>query len=538
MTDKLKRIFSADFLFFLITGCNLFPLAGLTFFPTMDGPAHLYNSTLISNLLFGGNTTVAHFFALNTMPVPNWTGHFILSFFNLFLSGNIAEKILIVLYLVGLPFSFRYLIKALNPQNAMLSFLIFPFTYSFLFLLGFYNFSLALIFFFFALGYWIKNQDKQYTLHTFILLGVLVLLTYFSHVFVFGMLLFVMVAHTVFTVLFANLDNLGFLVKEIFRRIKIIVMVSLLPFLLFAGYVYSTHGSTSNLSFIDPDTLMDWIKNIRPIIVYNPAEEEMYTKKIAYLLLGLAVIAVYDRVNHLLKNDQSFSDKFFAVLKHFFRLGDFWLFAAGGMLYLYFKLPDSDGSAGYISVRLGLLFFLFVCVWLGAQNIPKWFGSIVILLILFCHFNINRYHRTVLKDLDKMAVNCHKAAEKIAPQSVVLPLNFSDNWLVGHFSNYLGSEKPMVILENYECSTGYFPVKWNNENMPNAKVGTLASGSLSCYWWQNNPANPEKKIDYVFMIGNIDLRTDSCTIQFKNELLQYYTMVYENETGRLYQLKL
>jgi len=33
---------------------------------------------------------------------------------------------------------------------------------------------------------------------------------------------------------------------------------------------------------------------------------------------------------------------------------------------------------------------------------------------------------------------------------VVLPINYSDNWLSGHFSNYLAIDKPIIVLENMD----------------------------------------------------------------------------------------
>jgi len=133
---KLNLKLIEKFLFLIVVLLNIIPVLSYTYFPTMDGPAHLYNSNLITHLLFEDNQQLHEFYKLNTIAVPNWIGHFILSFFNLFLPAFLAEKILLLIYFVGLPYSFRRLIITINPKAVFVSYFIFPFTYSFLFFIG------------------------------------------------------------------------------------------------------------------------------------------------------------------------------------------------------------------------------------------------------------------------------------------------------------------------------------------------------------------------------------------------------------------
>lgn len=116
--NQLERL-----LFFTITVLTLLPVLCFKFFPTMDGPAHLYNSNLINSLLFDNNETLHSFFIFNSLPVPNWTGHLILSIFNFFLPSFIAEKILLVFYVVGIAYSFRCLVLAFAPENIFFTYL-------------------------------------------------------------------------------------------------------------------------------------------------------------------------------------------------------------------------------------------------------------------------------------------------------------------------------------------------------------------------------------------------------------------------------
>lgn len=70
--------------FFLHALVGLLSLVKGDYFPTLDGPAHLYNSHLIQVLLFQENTVVHDFVEFNPELVPNWTGHLLLAILNTF----------------------------------------------------------------------------------------------------------------------------------------------------------------------------------------------------------------------------------------------------------------------------------------------------------------------------------------------------------------------------------------------------------------------------------------------------------------------
>ena len=238
-----------------------------------------------------------------------------------------------------------------------------------------------------------------------------------------------------------------------------------------------------------------------------------------------------------LNNIFSYRPKFLSIIKNTITVSDVWLFASLVILFLYFKLPDSDGSAGYVSVRLGLLFFLFLIIWFSTQNFQKWFSLLIITVVLYCNFKLNSYYITATNDLNDVAKECNNASEYILPNSIVLPINYSDNWLYAHFSNYLSVDKPMIILENYECGTGYFPLKWNEASIPNTLLGSTPSNKLSCLQWKSNAQNPTRPIDYVFVLGNMDAKADSCNQEIKQILSDNYSLTYHTDNCKLYQLK-
>ncbi len=534
-----SKFHAAEKYFFLVViGINLVPVLSGKFFPTLDGAAHLYNSQLINSLLIDDGATLGMFFGINEEPVPNWTGHIILSLFNSFLPSFIAEKILLLFYLIGLPLAFRRLIDATSPNHKLVSYLVFPFTYSAVFYLGFYNFSIAIVFLFIALNYWIRLENKTISFKNCLTLFTLITLTYFSHIFVFGILVFLIglyICYEGIVQLITDFKKVNLILINSLRSSGLLLISSLLPLLLFYLY-FSTRSNSGESIYLDPSLLVEWIKEVRPTIALNETIEKVYTKKIFLALLVLTIIALFLRIYRVVSAQKSTAN-FRTIIKTGLNRTDFWLLASVVMLLLYFYLPDSNGSAGYVSVRLALLFFLFYILWLSSQKFPIWIGILSIGIALYCSFGLNHYYLSATKSLTIVAQDCINASKYIKPNTVVLPLNYSDNWLHGHFSNYLGVDKPIVILENYESDTGYFPIIWKDASIPHTLLGNTSQTELSCLKWKSNDLNPSHVIDYVFILGNNDTKTDSCSQSIPVILDISYRLVYRSDHCKLYELK-
>lgn len=537
MINQLKFIRVEKYVFFLIAILNLLPVLIGKYYPTMDGAAHLYNSNIIIELLFGSNNQFETFFNFNKVLVPNWIGHFILSFFNLFLPAFLAEKILLLTYLIGLPYAFRLLIKTIKPENIEFSYLIFPFCYSFPFILGFYNFSIAIVLMLITLNFWLKTNNTVFSLKKTLIISLLFTLVFFSHVFIFSLVLFFIGLNILYNAFYQSIFNkkeIKILIKEALGKCWLLLIAAFIPLLLFCFYYFSTINSIRHYTFLESQELIEWIKQIRPIIAYNSILESVYTKKIFYIIGALFIISVYERIN-LLKNSYNLSRKrsFLSENKNILIKSDFWIIATLTICILYFTLPDSDQVAGFFSVRFGLLIFIFLIIWISTQKISKWVIWLSIISIIYFNVRLNNYYATVIKNLNKIAVNCESAAEYIEPNSIVLTINYSDNWLVGHFSNYLGVDKPIVILENYELGTGYFPLQWKDNSIPNLLLDNIDSGKLSCLQWKTNKSNSKKDIEYVFILGEISSEPDTCSQIITNN----YVLIYENESCSLYKIK-
>lgn len=508
--------------FYLVLFINIAYLFYTRFYPSMDGPAHLYNSTVLKQLVLN-NASISEFYRVNPFPVPNWTSHFILSFFQFFLPGWLSEKMLLVLYISGMALSFRYLLKVLIPENLSLSVFIFPFIYSFLFHMGFYNYSLSFIFLFLTLGYWIKYYNANRS-RLYIVTGLLLLGAYFSNILTFafnGILLGCM------TLLFeAKTKAVGskLYIKATFNRIVRLTIASL-PSLILLFWFIRTVSFPQSMHQYAASELLKWTNDVRSLIVYSYTKEEIITEQFFHILLLLYLISFFfNRPTYNIRNLLSNPGQLIAY---------FPLLLA---IVFLFVLPDGS-SAGMMSDRLSLMVFILLIILVVTQKLPLGIQSLTSILIISLHLILLTKHSVTLKELDRNAITIHNTVQHIKDNSIVLPVNLSDHWLEIHFSNYLGADKPLVILENYEASLGWFPVKWNSR-APKIMLGDKAK--VDALEWHQGTGKESRQIDYIFLYGNTAKLQENKWKELNEVISSRFSLVYasENNYVRLYKIKI
>jgi hypothetical protein len=93
------RFFSAANLrpfgiYLLIVVFACLPIWAVDDFVNQDGSPHLYNAYLIVELL-RGNPAFTEIYALNSAPIPNLTGHYLLALFLLVFTPPVVTKIMV-----------------------------------------------------------------------------------------------------------------------------------------------------------------------------------------------------------------------------------------------------------------------------------------------------------------------------------------------------------------------------------------------------------------------------------------------------------
>ncbi len=512
--------------FYFFLALNLVPVFCFRFFPTIDGPAHLYNSALIVELLTNSESLINDFLAFNNSINPNWSGHFLLALFSSILPAFVAEKIILLIYLIGFPLSIRYLFQVLNIRRKFLIYLIFPFTYSYLFYYGFYNFNIGVVFMFWGIAMALKYKEN-FTRARVIKLLLVSTLICFSHLFVFAVFLMVL--------FFLNADSVMLLLninKEVKRRGRkriLALLIALLPGLIITfNFLLGNDSLHSDSVYLPFSDLVASLKYIMPAKGIAYEGYGLFNRVLLYLFVALiisvGISVAYQRFKH-----KTWTIKNYAWLSILITTG-----------VLIFVLPDYKGIAiGFISSRLMFFFFIFLIIWLASQEISKWVLVGVFIGINLVNFGILNHNRIAIANQCELAEEINATAEFIEPNSTVLPVTYSDNVLHAHISNYLGAEKPLIILENYEASLDHFPLRWNVDQMPELTVGDTVFRCY-CFPWLPQGTQAIQTIDYVFVLtDNGKSVDDSCNTSVKLMMETCYDKVETGSSARiaLYKLK-
>lgn len=510
-----------EWLFFCIIALlNLIPAVQQPFFPSVDGPTHLYNSNLILQLASGQSDFLSGYYAFTDWIVPNWGGHFVLTALLSVFSPATASRLFIGLCLFLLPLSFRYLVRKINQDARFTAYLVFPFSYSFMLCMGFYNFIFGLIVLFTTLGILIRYRSSPFRWSSLMLLFFMVLCCYLSHLFVFlclGMIVFCLYS---LDLLKAAIGRKS--IKECIGMVAPILFAFVIPCILTLIY-YSKTGSREEKIYLLKSELLDWLITGRSMVWYLPDKEPVYTTLITLVVLFLFSIALY-RYGKSMQDDLSGINRRFSSFIMSLSFKDILLVMTILMVFLYFKLPDSDSSAGFVSVRLNLMIFLFLILWISVFPFPKWITLGSFAVLFYAQYHLLKLHASSFEQLNKVIAEILTIEQDVKENSLVLPLNYSENWLEHHNSNYLGIRKSIVIPENHETNTPYFPLKWNCDE----RIKDLAYLKLD----EILRMSPEvlNRLDYVFVLNKYAF-PDS----LKNSLLQSFQLKKETQNCLLFE---
>lgn len=499
-----------EFLFWGFIVVLICPLLHTGFFPTVDGPAHLYNSNLILDYFFSDSGYSHRLFEFNAEPEPNWLGHFLLAVLNGFLPSWLAEKTVLLLSIVLVPIGFRYLLSQHGRGRSWNIFLAFPLSYTILLYLGFYNFCMSVGLLLFSLGIYEKNKNNYSFRFGFALLLMMALL-YFAHLFSF----LVFVAY-VFSEFLLRVKNDKSMRPHVFKT-ALKRFWPLLPTLILSLNFMLKKGAEGEVVFLPAETLWTWIKESAVLVALIYDTEHPFTIILGALWLFLLLFIITRRV----------------ITKERLNSNDLWIILALLFFGLYFVAPDQMASGGYISLRIALYFTLFALIWIGLQKLPSFIFILSMIVTISCTVKLLDIHNAESLKLSEDANELYLAAPFIEEGKTVLPLNYSGNWLHSNFATYLGSERKILVLDNYEASTPHFPMKWKATKEPYEIAGDYANSQLPCLTIARYEKVSGVRVDYITRWYWNESLQDSCTLAVDSLLSQNFELIYTSPQGKL-----
>ena len=493
---------------------HLLPIWLFQYFPTQDGPSHLYNAHILAEY-WNPQYVYSKYYIINWAILPNWFSHIVLGALLKVISPLWAEKIFLSFYVLMFPLAMTYFFRAIRPgsfpfTSVLLSFF---FVYNFFFQMGFYNFAFSVPLYFLVMGYWWKHKE-HITPKQLVLLNLWIACLYFTHLLAFGLAL-------------ATIAALGCLF--FFRRIKYLLMmgISLLPsasLLLF----YLPHSEFSKataaaptFSFFDVGVLLHRLKLTLFYPLVSLHENQIY---LAYLIGALLLLAAFlsDRPRLSQGETRGKNGRYL------------FLWAAIGFFVLYLVAPRALGSALWLNSRFLLFGLLCFLTWIhigsgtkrlavNALVVVALLGNISYLTYLCSHLSrdIKRYV-SLTKGIER-----HKIVLPIAYQRV---LSFkgqtkADVAALGvgkahrvkthlHAISYACLETGSINLANYEAELDYFPVRFRPSFLRKVRRG-LGVPTTQKLWIRMLHSRPHKLdlcglrdlLDYVAVWGFPNKRT-------------------------------
>ncbi|MBB14748.1 hypothetical protein CMK22_05715 [Candidatus Poribacteria bacterium] len=439
---------SNQLILLILIGLHLIPVWVCHYFPTQDGPSHLYNAQIIREY-WNSSYQFPEFYDIRWTLLPNWITHFLLASLLLIFPSILAEKVFLSLYVIFFPVAVIYFLNSIEAGRKTVCLMVFPFTYNYLFLMGFYSFALSVPFYFFALGYWWRHKDNL-SAKTIILLNLILIGTYFSHLISYG---------------FALISLVLLIILFYYKRILLLFthLCCLIPASsLVLAYLPSSDllsGETPKIGLSRLPVLLSKLLSMEILISWDASQSIL-----AYLVSGTLVFLLAYSV---WKKKDMQPDRNAKTFSH----RTMFLVICLCLLLLYLVLPWSVGPGGWLNDRIAMLVCVLSLV-LIKENSHRWWRFCVSgWLILISLINVLQlsYHCRIL-DKELRAFNAE--IRTIEKNQVLLPLFFDgmgNGHRIGIFvnaGNYYCLDNGGINVANYETNYDYFPVKFKDHFHP------------------------------------------------------------------------
>jgi len=131
-----------------------------------------------------------------------------------------------------------------------------------------------------------------------------------------------------------------------------------------------------------------------------------------------------------------------------------------------------------------------------------------------------------------------EASRALSLGATVLPINFEPEWLKGHQGAELGLYNEVHVLDNYECSMGYFPLVWRKDLPSPLYWHLMTATDKQCFEWLQDyvDAKETPAMDQIALIGPVD--SASCKARNVLPILAaHYQQTFDNGYVQVFTLK-
>ena len=470
---------------------HLSPIWIFKYFPSLDGPGHVYNAYVLKEYHKHENYKLREVYKLNLTIFPNWSSPIILALLMYVFPPIICEKILVSMCIALVPISLFYFLNGVQKGKALFGLIGFIYAYNYLLHVGFYNFALSISLFFFTLGYWWRRRDK---LNAASLGGMYVLLlgTYLTHYHSYALLIVSLTFFGVFSSLYEALQKTwgyeetpGTKEKTLASSLKSFA-VALKPALLFLGwmlpayfimfsYYLAKRGGGEHKGF---QWLKDYFFSMRSIVAFR--DGHILIGRILLVVFAIAfLLTVINRVRQVYRfrrSSEPGSPKERLWTKIVTRRDQFLLMAVI-VTAMFFTFPRSGYGGGWINDRFHVYIFLVLLPFfsIGFHRHVRYAiaGVIIVLSLWHLGYNSHTYYH-LSRDIDNMVSSAGMFGEHAildsrpsgwgGPSDSFGRPKYTDPF--HHLPCYLGLKKGVAYNAIHGPGKDYFPIQYRDRSSP------------------------------------------------------------------------
>lgn len=444
------------FIILMILTCS--PIWWVDYFVNQDGSGHLHTASLMGKLL-AGDASTAEFYQFNSISVPNSSGHWILLLLLQVFSAFTVTKIFVTLSYALFVAGAGWLRLQIAGQDGVKTSLLIgaAMGFNWLWLVGFYNFTIGVIGLMFTLGYFFRRRERFGAVDT-IILSLLLTLAYFSHI-----VSFLVLTGSIFVVI---------LFAPGVRRAKTIMLtlVALLPVVPFALRFKSLSEGGGGFSapvwrsLDDPYSVASWVHQMRvadPFIIIS-------RKAIPFFAETSSVFAIFTPTLWLFI---AFSSLAIASIYYYrsnpesFKANFVFLLLAIGALGLAILGPDdfNQTNGGVLRERFFICGLLFCIPLFRTGTFVRLKRIAQVCLLFIIAFQTLAVWEYAL-DSDKKAKIFMAAADLLRQSPSSASITLEENSLrfhanpIAQLNCYNGIGTNNIVWDNYEFGHYLFPL--------------------------------------------------------------------------------
>lgn len=428
----------------------------IRYFPSQDGPSHLYNAAVLA--FYHQIPAFRDFYTIHVSAAGNVLAQALQSILLRTAGELAAEKVLLTLYVVLLPLSFRALLATVTPKASPLLLMAFVILPNFFLYMGFWNFCLSIPLAFLTLVWFRRRRNLSDPL-TLLLLCVLSLLTYSAHLLSWA-LVAIVVSLELGVDLICTWKSIGS--PKAFRQPAWIAGAVYGPALLVLAYF---HSMGSRLEFGGSLVQRTWplysAAFLRGVAPGDKWLSYAFEAIVIALLVGAGVRRFPER--------------------RLYRSDVFLLFALVCALLSTFG-PAGAASGAYLRDRTAFYSWTFLVVWLAGTAWPRQIersAAVAIAALAIACFALR-----IPSELSWSRQLSEYTAVRpwIAPGSTILAIQLETRFpAVDPMLHAVGlvALDGAIDLRNYEALLPYFSVQFRPEKSPDPRLGDQNALSMT-----------------------------------------------------------